>query len=290
MIEIPDAQAPVCSRNNMVKEPRSKRKSFLEGYELDEHILVAGEIASGRPEVSRAVAPDRSDVLVKFWARDGGANPDIEDIWRSEIRQLQRLAAIPRADDLFVPMFSHGEDDTGFYIVIDPGQGSPLELFRRAKNQPDAIAQPRLPRNRRLIWANALRVAQAMDLLHSQGIIHRNIDPWALVTSFADEPDFRLTGFEWSMRIANVDGTSSGKSMVLGSEEVASFRQDWVNFGLLFSQLLSAPAERVADLRVLPSDIADHVTATEGRLLRTILGLDDSTDSTEVSSAAGSKR
>jgi hypothetical protein len=204
----------------------AKESAFLDGYKLDEAVLVAGVVASGRPEVSSARAPDGTEVLVKFWARTS-ADLDIEDIWRSEIRQLQRLAAIPRADELFVPMFAHGEDDTGFFIVIDPGQGSPLEIFRRAKNQPDVITQPRLPRNRRLIWANGLRIAQALDLLHSQGVIHRNIDPWAVVTSFAAEPDFRLTGFEWSMRIASVDGAPSRRRMGRGTEEVASFRQDW---------------------------------------------------------------
>ncbi len=258
----------------MAKEKRSKRKRFLDGYKLDETVLVAGDVASGRPEVSRARPPDGREVLVKFWARTS-ADPDTEDIWRSEIRQLQRLAAIPRADDLFVPMFAHEEDDTGFFIVVDPGQGSPLEIFRRAKNQPDAITQPRLPRNRRLIWANGLRIAQALDLLHSQGIIHRNIDPWAIVTSFADEPDFRLTGFEWSMRIASVDGAASRRRMERGGQEVASFRHDWNKFGLLLAELLSAPAERVANLAVVPSEIADHMTAAEGRLLRTILGLDE---------------
>src|SRR4051794_40057468 len=97
----------------MAMESRGKKSRFLNGYELDDAVLVAGEITAGRPEVSRARAPDRSNVLVKFSARTG-TDPDIEDIWRSEIRQLQRLAAIPRADELFVPMFAHGEDQTGF--------------------------------------------------------------------------------------------------------------------------------------------------------------------------------
>jgi AAA domain len=170
-------------------------------------------------------------------------------------------------------MFAHGEDHTGFFIVIDPGQGSPLEIFRRARNQPDAVTQPRLPRNRRLIWANGLRIAQALDLLHSQGIIHRNIDPWAIVTCFAEEPDFRLTGFEWSMRIASVDGP--GQLVGRKPDEVASFRQDWINFGLLLAELLSAPAERVANLAVLASEVAEHVTAAEARILRAMLGLDN---------------
>jgi hypothetical protein len=58
---------------------------------------------------------------------------------------------------------------------------------------------------------------------------------------------------------------------------VASFRQDWSKFGLLLARLLSVPAERIANLAVLHSQVADHITAAEGRVLiiRTILGLDD---------------
>src|SRR5580658_1735844 len=135
----------------MARKRSSKRRRFLDGYRLDDDLLVAGDIKTGRPEISRARAPDGTDVLVKFWRRNG-VDPDIEDIWRSEIRQLQRLAAVPQADDLFVPMFAHGEDEDGFTIVVNPGQGAPLEVFRRSKNQPDAIAQPRLSQSRRLIW------------------------------------------------------------------------------------------------------------------------------------------
>jgi hypothetical protein len=257
----------------MARKRSSKRRRFLDGYRLDDDLLVAGDIKTGRPEISRARAPDGTDVLVKFWRRNG-VDPDIEDIWRSEIRQLQRLAAVPQADDLFVPMFAHGEDEDGFTIVVNPGQGAPLEVFRRSKNQPDAIAQPRLSQSRRLIWANGLRVAKALDLLHSQGIIHRNVDPWAIVTSFADEADFRLTGFEWSMRIAGVDSVASGRRSRI-VEEAASFRLDWTNFGLLLAQLLSVPAERITNLALLPSEVADHISAAEGRALRSILGLDD---------------
>jgi hypothetical protein len=210
---------------------------------------------------------------VKFWKRNGN-DPDIEDIWRSEIRQLQRLAAVPLAEDLFVPMFAHGEDESGFTIVVNPGQGAPLEVFRRSRHQPDVISQPRLPRNKRLIWANGLRIAKALDLLHSQGIIHRNVDPWAIVTSFTDEADFRLTGFEWSMRIASFDRPTTSRKK-RPAEEVASFRQDWIKFGLLLTQLLAAPPDRITNLALLPSEIADHITAAEGRALRSILGLDD---------------
>jgi hypothetical protein len=170
-------------------------------------------------------------------------------------------------------MLASGQDDQGFYLVLDPGEGAPLELFRRAPTKPDIIAQPRLPRNRRRIWANALRVAQALDLLHSQGIIHRNLDPWAIVTSFG-EPDFRLTGFEWSMRIASLDRGMAFPFASAAKDAVASFSHDWRNLGLLIAELIGAPAERVADLRLLPTEIADHLSSAEGRTLRMMLGVE----------------
>jgi cardiolipin synthase A/B len=64
----------------------------LDGYDLDEDILVVGEVASGRPEVSRARAPDGRDVLVKFWARTG-IDPDIEDIFRATASGLAQVDA-----------------------------------------------------------------------------------------------------------------------------------------------------------------------------------------------------
>jgi hypothetical protein len=58
--------------------------------------------------------PQANDVLVKFWPRAKGVDDrDLEDIWRSEIRQLQRLAAVPGADDLFVHMVPRGISRAG---------------------------------------------------------------------------------------------------------------------------------------------------------------------------------
>ena len=69
----------------------------------------------GRAGILRARDRSSRDVLIKFWPRAKGVDDsDLEDIWRSEIRQLQRLAAVPRADDLFVHMVTSGKDREGF--------------------------------------------------------------------------------------------------------------------------------------------------------------------------------
>src|SRR5262249_6740985 len=46
-----------------------------------------------------------------------------------------------------------------------------------------------------------------------------------------------------------------------------------INLGLLVSELVGAPAERVAELKIAPSDIADHVSAAEGQVLRGMMQL-----------------
>jgi serine/threonine protein kinase len=168
---------------------RKTAKLFLADYTTDENFLISPNRDHGMPGLLQARDPEGRQVLVKTWVRNPGTTgSDLEQIWRSEIRQLQRLAAVPRAEDLFVPMLTSGEDAEGFHLVLDPGHGSPLEIFRRAKNPPAAMVQPRLPRNRRRLWANALRAAEALELLHSQGIIHRNIDPWASRSNSLCEP------------------------------------------------------------------------------------------------------
>ena len=172
-----------------------------------------------------------------------------------------------------MPMLASGEDAEGFYLVLDLRDGSPLELLRNS-SQKNIIDQSRLPKNRRILWMNALRVAQGLDLLHAQGIIHRNIDPWAIVTALGDQPDFRLTGFEWSMRIASLPSQLTGPLPGKGDALAASFSQELAQSWLLICELVGAPVEKVADLNLSPSEIAQQLSSGEGRLLRLMIGLD----------------
>src|SRR5665811_1103951 len=108
----------------------AKKKDFLASYRVEEPYLLKPDRAHGRAGIWRARDRDSNDVLIKYWPRKKGVDDaDLEDIWRSEIRQLQRLAAVPRADDLFVHMMASGSDSEGFYIVLDMGLADPLEIF-----------------------------------------------------------------------------------------------------------------------------------------------------------------
>jgi len=254
---------------------RRGRTGFLAGYSIADTYLLRPDRAQGRAGILRARDPSSLDVLIKFWPRAKGADDrDLEDIWRSEIRQLQRLAAVPRADDLFVHMITSGKYEEGFYLILNPGQGSPLETFLRAARKPELLAQARQPRFRRILWANAHRLAEALELLHSQGVIHRNLDPWAVVTALTDEADFRITGFEWSMRIAALSAKKARKIKFPRTDDSFSFARDWRDLALLFALFLDIPSGPLADLKVLPSRVAEHSSAAEVKLLRTMLGLE----------------
>ena len=190
----------------MTKTRNSRRRGFLEEYRLDETYLLKPDRASGRPGISEGLAPDGEPVLVKNWPRNPKQNDeDLAEIWRHEVRQLHRLYGYPGAADLIAPLRATGSDEYGFYLVLDPGNRRPLSMIMQHAAANHWLKQPRTARNRIRIWANLKRIALALEKLHLQGLLHRNIDAWAILTAGSEEPDFQLTGFEWSMRVAAVD-------------------------------------------------------------------------------------
>ena len=250
---------------------------FLSRFTDEGAYLVRPDKKAGRPGIFRARDPEGNDVLAKFWPSDDpNSDVDLLEIWRSEIRQLQRLAALPSGDELLVPMTGSGRDSQGFYLILDVGRGSPLEAFFESKSRHPVLNQPRLPRNRVRNWLNARRLVNGLELLHSQGAVHRNIDGWAVVTALGDEPDFRLTGFEWSIRISALKEQKSKLRLPPDGSAYASFSRDWQKLGLLFTRLFGLTETRVLDLSLAPSDVAENFSAAEAMLLRTMMGLQSS--------------
>ena len=148
----------------MTSESRETKKGFLEGYSPSDSYLEKPDMSVGRPGLLSGLAPDGRDVLIKVWPKPKASDQEaLKQIWRSEIRQLQRLAAIPGADELFVPMVASGEDAEAYYLILNLRDGAPLETFRRATSTRSIIHQPRIARNRRIVWQNALRLAQALE-------------------------------------------------------------------------------------------------------------------------------
>jgi len=250
--------------------PRRRRNTgFLADYTLDQAYLQKPDIAQGRPGVFSGIAADGTPVLVKEWERNSGAHDDdLEAIWRHEMRQLHRLAGYPGAAESIARLHDANYDNKGFYLVIAPGQRQPLQTFLNSPGNDHWLKLPRVPGNRILIWRNLKRLALGLEALHAQGLLHRNLDAWAVLTAGGSEPDFQLTGFEWSMRITDRTSRSATR---LAVASVDSFVRDWTLFGFLAADLLGAKRERLVDASIAPSDIAEHLGVEEARLLRGLL-------------------
>ena len=253
-----------------------RRGGFLKEYRLDETYLLRPDRASGRPGILEGVAPDGEPVLVKNWPRTPKQpDDDLAEIWYHELRQLHRLYGYPGVADLIAPLRATGSDERGFYLVLDPGSRRPLAVLLEHGPLNHWLEQPRIARNRIRIWANLRRVANALEKLHRQGLLHRNLDPWAILTAGIEEADFQLTGFEWSMRVAAVDDNKDRrKRLPPGRDEYDFLRRDWSALGWIAADLMGAPRDKLANLSLTPSAVADHLGAAEVRLLRNMISIE----------------
>ncbi len=236
-----------------------RRRGFLEDYRLHESYLIKPDKANGRPGIIEGLALDGEPVLVKNWPRNPKQNDeDLAEIWRHEVRELHRLYGYPGVADLIAPLKATGSDDHGFYLVLDPGSRRPLATLLSQVRANNWLRQPRLARNRIRIWANVKRIANALEKLHLQGLLHRNLDAWAILSAGNEDADFQLTGFEWSMRVAAADDAIGGSIRV--SDKFDSFRRDWAALGWISADLLGASQEKLRDLSHAPSAVADHLS------------------------------
>jgi len=219
---------------------------------------------------------DGINVLIKLWPRKPKQNDeDLAEIWRHELRQLHRLTGYPGAGDRIATLYSSGQDADGFYLVLDPGQRRPIETLLRTAPATHWLKTPRIPAKRLRLWLNLGRIVCALETLHSQGLMHRNIDSWAILASGGDEPDFLLTGFEWSMRLSGGDQSACKRRDKLGaSVRFDSFMSDWAALGTLVASLLAVSVDRLSNLSIPASEVAGHLEAAEIRLIRQLLGVE----------------
>jgi hypothetical protein len=249
---------------------KRQRSDFLNAYRLDDRYLLKPDKNSGRPSLTLGTDEDGNRVLVKAWPRSPDEGKDeLREIWQHEIRHLYRLGGYPGAAASIAALVRAGFDELGFYLVLDLGQRQPLASLLHHSPAGHWLKNPRLARNRVLLWRNLAQIGTALEILHGQGLLHRNIDVWSILASGTQEVDFQLTGFEWSLRLAGAANAPSATRTKTGAP--ASFIEDWRAFGELAATLLGADIKRVLDLRIVPSSVADHLSASEVKLLRQLV-------------------
>ncbi|GJD97654.1 AAA domain-containing protein [Methylobacterium iners] len=257
----------------MADRSRRRRQGFLDRFRVDDGALRPPDRRTGQVGVYEGVGDEGQAVLIKVWPRFAKQDDrDIEAIWRHEIRQLHRMAGHPDAHEVIAKLHDAGEDKDGFYLVIDPGQRRPLAPILNNAPRGHRLRLPRSPQNRDLMWRNLRRIALALEALHSEGLLHRDLDAWSVLTAGGEEPDFQLTGFEWSMRLMST--AAAQKSALRKPAETASFRTDWHMFGRLAAQLIEADWSRVEQLEIAAFNVSDHLRANEVRLLRHLAGIE----------------
>lgn len=255
---------------------RSRHRLFKDRFRLDARYLNRGNRRRGEPAIIGGEHLDTGErVTIKEWVRDPLLiDDDLRDIWRHEVRQLHRLGGFPGAEEYIVPLQDSAEDENGFYLVLGCGQRRPLRTFLDSPNKPRWLDSRRREGHRLHIWRNLQRLAIGLDILHTQGLLHRNLDDWAVFTDGGEEPDFQLSGFEWSVRL-----TSAGAGVVPARERrgaadqpfvVDSFANDWRSFGELASALLEVDSGSLLKNRV-SSPTARHLLGAERILLYELL-------------------
>jgi hypothetical protein len=116
---------------------------------------------------------------LKLWRKTGTAvDDDLRALWLHEMRQIQRLGAYEGARDVVVEVVDIVEDATSFGIVLRQS-GQPLSTrIARARND-QWLKDLGRRQARTLFWQNLARIAKAIGIVHSHGLVHGRIDTGA---------------------------------------------------------------------------------------------------------------
>lgn len=231
--------------------PKRQPDTLAQRFELEETFLSSPNTAALKSAVIRAVDRRTGDpVVLKYWEKTGTAvDADFKELWRHEMRQSERVRAFPRADEVVAEVLASGESDDAFYITM-PSDIAPLEYASRFARPDHWLRALHGPRQRVLLWKNLRRLSEALGAVHGQGLVHGRIDGRAVYSAgAATKADFRLGGFEFCLRVAELDKAPLrviAKSRPVGSV-IFSFLDDWRALGRVLADLIGLDADKLDD-------------------------------------------
>lgn len=250
----------------------------LDAYAVNRTPWRAADARRGRPAIYGAARDDtRQPVIVKQWQRAAGVDDrELVEIWRDEIRHLYRLASYPGARDRLAMLIESIEEPGGYILVLDGDDRVPLAVLLERETASFWFKAPRQLRNRLRLWQEIKRLVEALDILHGQGLVHRNLDSWSVLTNGGSEPDFILTGFEWSMRLTSSSAGTRAPKQRRKANQPTSFYDDWRALGAVAAQILGLPSRAKPGEPYRPDirDPAAFLIAAERDLLALLLTAD----------------
>jgi serine/threonine protein kinase len=247
-------------------------------YRLVRKIL-AGDKALGAPELWQAEdAGDR--YYIKIWRRREDESNAIRAMWNREVRGLMRLHGYPGAGELFVRLRGLEVNAAEYYAVLDGGRRMLLSDVLQNRTQFPWLLNLIEVGRRRILWEGLLRLAEALTILHGEGTLHRSLSPASVFVGPDGQADFRLSGFEWSLRLAGLEGAASKVVRIdspqapeLDRNEVEySTGTDWFDYGLVAAELFGAPV-RVSKSRVIARSAVERLSTLRSRERELILSL-----------------
>lgn len=239
-----------------------------------QHRIAKGDPRVGVPDIWTAA--DAGDVhFVKLWRRQAN-DEDIRALWNREVRGLMRLQGHPGANALFVRLLQLGIDSKHYFVVLEGGRRQPLSQILPKRSSYPWLGGLRETARRRVIWDGLLRIAEGLGTLHQDGTLHRALGAHSVLVG-PEGTDFRLSGFEWSLRIAGSEGAAATVAEpgtllpreLEGSGAEYSTASDWFAFGLLCADLLGISPRSFRKRERFRDAIkeASHLQALERQLL-----------------------
>lgn len=261
----------------MARAPKRGRSSPLDEYRLEDRWWRVADARNGRAGIIGATHRATGlPVMIKQWRRKAGVDDMVlAEIWRDEIRQLHRLTSFPGARDRLAMLVDSIVEPEDYTLILATDQRRPLAVLLDMGGGQFWFRNTRAGRNRLRLWQEIKRIAEGLDILHCQGLLHRNLDAWSILTTAGTEPDFLLTGFEWSMRLSSM-AVAKGKPPQRADDRSMSFYDDWRALGVVAAQLLGFPSLAKAKEPYRPdvSEAAEFLYAIERDLLTLLLTAD----------------
>lgn len=188
---------------------------------------------------------DETPLLVKTWAFAGDApDPINRALWDTTLRVLYRISSSSGAAKALLLLRDAGVDlDLKAFAMVLRGSGQTfVRLADALPRRPELY--PTTADERLQAWRTLARIADGIELLHQQQVLHRNVGPEvAFLDPSVGLESLRLGGFEWSTRVGMAAGRNplSGWSQppeILAGESTFRLETDWFGFGILAARLL----------------------------------------------------
>ncbi len=223
-------------------------KVLQERYELIEYLETDDN--SQLSESWIAIDPFDNEFLVKLWPFQGETANEVQRaLWDTQLRTMYRVGSSPGAEKSLLIIRDAGIDKIrGCFVMVMQSSGSSyvslMKLLSTQRAQYPWLSNASAEERRKL-WQGLHRIAQGLYLLHNQDMLHRNVE----IDSVFLSPDlgpmsFRLSGFEWSVRLGELYLQDPPISWATPPEFSSIWdsgyqpENDWYGFGMLAARCL----------------------------------------------------